>query len=48
MQVKCYEAFQTESLIYLSLEFLEGGELFDRIYNDCQKFTESHAVHIVK
>jgi len=40
--VKCYDAFQTDTKLYLVLELMEGGELFDRIV-DRGHFTEKDA-----
>ena len=42
---KCYEAFETDDKIYLMLELMEGGELFDRIV-DMGHFTEEMAADV--
>jgi len=43
---KIFEVYQDGSDLYFVLEFLEGGELFDRILSD--KFTEKEVAEIVK
>mmetsp|Transcript_36388 Transcript_36388/g.95943 ORF Transcript_36388/g.95943 Transcript_36388/m.95943 type:complete len:325 (-) Transcript_36388:300-1274(-) len=40
--VSCYEAFETDDRMYLFLELMTGGELFDRIV-DMGHFTEAQA-----
>jgi len=40
--VQCYEAFETDERMYLFLELMTGGELFDRIV-DQGHFTEEQA-----
>ena len=40
--VKCYDAFETDEKLFLFLEIMEGGELFDRIV-DMGHFTEKDA-----
>ena len=40
--VKCYEAFETDDRMYLFLELMPGGELFDRIV-DKGHYTEQDA-----
>jgi len=40
--VKCYDAFETDDRLYLILELMSGGELFDRIV-DQGHFTEKDA-----
>ena len=40
--VACYEAFETDDRMYLFLELMTGGELFDRIV-DQGHFTEDQA-----
>ena len=40
--VKCYDAFETDDKLYLFLELMSGGELFDRIV-DLGHFTEAMA-----
>ena len=44
--VKLIEIFDEESYIYLVLELLAGGELFDRIVA-AQRFSEHHAADIM-
>jgi calcium-dependent protein kinase len=47
--VKYLETFENDKYIYLVMEYLEGGELFDRIDNDPNKvMVESEAVKILK
>jgi len=43
--VKCYDAFDTKECMYLVLEIMKGGELFDRIV-DKGHFTEKDAVGV--
>lgn len=40
--VKLYETYETETEIYLIMEYCEGGELFSRIEGG-NKMTESEA-----
>jgi len=40
--VKCYDAFETDDRMYLFMELMSGGELFDRIV-DMGHFTEKMA-----
>ena len=40
--VKCYDAFETDDKLYLFMELMEGGELFDKIV-DMGHFTEDMA-----
>ena len=40
--VKCYDAFETDDKLYLFMELMSGGELFDRIV-DMGHFTEAMA-----
>ena len=44
--VKCYDAFETDDKLYLFLELMAGGELFDRIV-DMGHFTEAMAQDVV-
>lgn len=43
--VKCYEAFETDDYLYLIMELMSGGELFDRIV-DMGHFTEAMAADV--
>lgn len=45
--VKLYEVFETSDKVYLVLELLEGGELFDRIIAR-RNFSEEEASHIIR
>eukprot|EP00966_Prymnesium_polylepis_P068281 1586534-Prymnesium_polylepis.1 len=40
--VKCYDAYETDERVYLFMELMDGGELFDRIV-DIGHFTEKDA-----
>jgi len=40
--VKCYDAYETDERVYLFMELMDGGELFDRIV-DKGHFTEQDA-----
>ena len=40
--VKCYDAFETDDKLYLFMELMDGGELFDRIV-EMGHFTEAMA-----
>lgn len=44
--VKIYEYFQERDKIYLVIEFLEGGELFNKIA-ELEKYTEADARNVV-
>jgi len=44
--VKCYDAFETDDRMYLFMELMTGGELFDRIV-DMGHFTEKMAQDVV-
>jgi calcium/calmodulin-dependent protein kinase I len=44
--VKCFDAFETDDRLYLFMELMEGGELFDRIV-DMGHFTEQMAQEAV-
>lgn len=44
--VKCYDIYEDEKYIYIVMEFLQGGELFDQILKK-EKFTEREARDIV-
>ena len=43
--VKCYEAVQTDTQVFLFLELMHGGELFDKIV-EMGSFTESMAADV--
>jgi len=43
--VKCYDAFDTKECMFLVMEIMKGGELFDRIV-DKGHFTEQDAVGV--
>lgn len=45
--VKVFEFFEDEQRIYIVMEFLDGGELFDKIQEN-DYFTESNAKQIMK
>ena len=45
--VKIYECFETSDNLYIILELVSGGDLFDRIVS-VQKFSETEALHIFK
>ena len=45
--VKMYKCYETEKILYLVLELLTGGELFDRII-DTGHFTEVHAAIVMQ
>ena len=45
--VKCYEAIETQSQVFLILELMEGGELFDKIV-EMGSFTETDAADLTK
>ena len=45
--VKLYEMFETKKKLYLVMELLTGGELFDRITSKGQ-FSEREAAHVIK
>lgn len=44
--VKFYEAFETDEKLYLVLELMQGGELFDRIVEN-EFFTEKEAKEVL-
>jgi calcium-dependent protein kinase len=45
--VKVLEFYQNEKYFFIVTEYLEGGELFDRIM-ECQSFTETAAVDVME
>jgi len=45
--VKIFEYFETTSHIFIVMEYLSGGELFDKIYQR-KKFTEEMAKFYIK
>ncbi|XP_030067653.1 myosin light chain kinase 2, skeletal/cardiac muscle [Microcaecilia unicolor] len=46
--IQMYEALETPNEIYLFLEFLEGGELFERIIDENYQLTEMDAMVFVR
>ena len=47
--VKLYEIYETETAVYLVIELLSGGELFDRLMLQPEhKFTEDYACYIMR
>jgi calcium/calmodulin-dependent protein kinase I len=45
--VKLYEIFEDEKFIYLILEYMTGGKLFDRIV-DKEHYSEKEAADTIK
>jgi calcium-dependent protein kinase len=44
--VKCYDIYEDEKYIYIVMELLQGGELFDQILKK-EKFSEKEARDVV-
>ena len=45
--VKLYSIYESEEQIYLVMEYLSGGELFEHIQN-CSSFSEKEAIEIMR
>lgn len=45
--VKLYESFDEEAFFYLVLEYISGGELFDRVVEK-EKYSEREAREVIR
>lgn len=45
--MKLFEVFDTKSIMYLVMEIMTGGELFDRIVEK-EAYTEAEAVETIR
>ena len=46
--VKYYETYESPNYLYLVMEYCEGGELFKRLTEKREEFTQEKAAHIMK
>lgn len=46
--IRYFETFENEKFLYLVMEYCEGGELFDKLTQTDEPFTEQEAAQIMK